>query len=407
MSASLEDRVGPRPQLLLTYDFPPLGGGIARWMGELARRYPPGALVVSTGQTLGSEATDPALPNPVDRIAVPSRRLRTGPGLVRWSRRAVKLARQYQVDFTWCGNIRPAAYPARWVLARTGTPYGVFVHGGDLLALQARAAHSKLKRRAARALLGSASVLVANSQWTRDLASQTVADLGLSFAPDQFRVVPLGADPDLFRPGLPVERVRSHYALPPGRWLITVARLVPHKGADTVLHALAILAPEFADLRYAVVGQGEHRAELETLARGLQIEDRVRFLADVPDRDLPGLYNLADLYVGMSRRMGRDVEGFGISLVEASACGLPVVARRSGGIADAVRDGETGVLLDSSNPEPLAATLRALLLDEPRRRALGRAGRHAVETYFNWDRVVRDLRAISREFGSVAKAGPP
>ena len=79
--------------LLLTYDFPPMGGGIARMMGEIGRRYPPGALVVSTGWFEGGNEFDAGFPHPVDRVAVPSHRLRTAQGLIRWGRRAATLAR--------------------------------------------------------------------------------------------------------------------------------------------------------------------------------------------------------------------------------------------------------------------------------------------------------------------------
>jgi phosphatidylinositol alpha-1,6-mannosyltransferase len=121
-------------------------------------------------------------------------------------------------------------------------------------------------------------------------------------------------------------------------------------------------------------------------------------LGGVSERDLPALYNLASVYVGVSRISERiGVEGFGISLVEASACGLPVVAGNSGGIPDAVRDGETGYLVPPEDPAALGATICRLLADPDGARRIGAAGRRAVETYYNWDRVVRDLRTIEAE----------
>src|SRR3954454_12140392 len=95
--------------LLLTYDFPPMGGGIARWMGELAKRYPAGSLVVSTGQQPNSAAVDRVLPNRVDRLPISSRRLRTVQGLMMWSRRVAGLVRAAGAEYIWCGNAKPAA----------------------------------------------------------------------------------------------------------------------------------------------------------------------------------------------------------------------------------------------------------------------------------------------------------
>ena len=391
------------PHLLLTYDFPPIGGGIARWMAELAKRYPAGSLVVSTGQSGDSSDVDAGFPNRVDRLGIPARRLRTIQGILLWSRRVAVLARSTDAEFIWCGNVKPAAYPAKWTMERTGVPYGILFHGGDLLILQHQIHQSAVKRTAAVALLSSAAVLVANSEWTRDRCLTVLSELGIDVPEDQVRVVPLGADPAFFRPGLDTRDVRTRYGLDGGRWLLSVARLTRHKGIDTALKALARLRPRYPDLRYAVVGSGEERESLEAEARELGVADQVRFLTDVPDRDLPALYNCAEIYLGVSRLMERRVEGFGISLAEASACGIPVIAGRSGGIPAAVRDGETGVLVDADGVEPVAEAVSGLLGDAPRRARLGAAGRRAVESYYNWDRVTADLRRIGHELGAAAR----
>lgn len=386
--------------LLLTYDFPPIGGGIARWMAELARRYPAGSLVVSTGQQGDASDVDAGFPNRVDRLAIPSGRLRTLQGILLWSRRVAVLARSIDASFIWCGNIKPAAYPAKWTMERTGTPFGILLHGGDLLILQHQVHQSTMKRKTAAALLGSAAVLVANSDWTRDRCLTLLSELDIDATPDRVRVVPLGADHEFFRPGLDTREVRARYGLGEGRWLLSVARLSRHKGIDTALQALARLRTRYPDLHYAVVGTGEEQAALAAEAQELGVADRVRFLTDVPDRDLPALYNTAEVYLGVSRLMEQRVEGFGISLAEASACGIPVVAGRSGGIPAAVRDGETGVLVDAESAAAVSEALSRLLDDPALRARLGAAGRRAVESHYNWDRVTRDLVRIGSELGA-------
>jgi len=395
------------PALLLTYDFPPMGGGIARLMGELARHFPPGSLLVSTGTMPRGDASDAGFPNPVDRVAIPARRLRTLRGLLFWSRRAMALAREHQPPFVWCGQLRPATYPAKWLNERLGIPYGILVHGGDLLGLQHKIHQSRVKRSTARSLLASAAVIIANSRWTRDLCHVVLGELGLDGHEGRVRIVPLGTDPDQFQPRPASERVRQRYGFGEGRWLLTVARLVPHKGVDVTLHALASLVADHPDLHYAVVGRGDHQASLEALAAELGLAQRVRFLTDVTDADLPAVYNAASLYVGVSRQAGLDVEGFGIALLEASASGLAVVAGRSGGIPDAVRDGETGVLVDAENHRAVAAAIRALLADPEGAARLGAQGRRAVMEYYNWDRVVADFAAIARELSASSPEAPP
>ena len=393
-----------RRSFLLTYDFPPMGGGIARLMGELTRHFPAGSLLVSTGTMTGSAATDATFPNPIDRISIPARRLRTLRGLLFWSRRVMTLAREHDPGFVWCGQLRPAAYPAKWLNERLRVPYGILVHGGDLLGLQHKIHQSRVKRSTAKSLLSSAAVIIANSKWTRDLCHVVLGELGLDDHEGRVRIIPLGTDPAQFRPAPASDAIRRRYGLDGGRWILTVARLVPHKGVDITLQALAGLAQGHPDLRYAVVGRGDHQDALESLARELRIEDRVRFLTDVSDADLPAIYNAADLYVGVSRQDGIDVEGFGISLLEASASGLAVVAGRSGGIPDAVRDGETGVLVDSENHRAVATAITALLADPTRRVRLGEQGRRAVVEHYNWDRVVADFMAIAAEFTAPGAA---
>jgi phosphatidylinositol alpha-1,6-mannosyltransferase len=372
-------------------------------MSEIALRYPSGELIVSTGAMPGSEASDLRFPNRVDRLSVPAGRLKTLQGLVQWSRRVTTLVTEHHSGFIWCGNLRPAAYPAKWAHERSGIPYGVIVYGGDLLALRINYLDSRIKRAAARALLGTAEVLVACSRWTHDLACDVLRELGLAERTGRVRVVPLGTDPEMFHPGLDPARLVEAHRLPPGRWLLTVARLVTHKGIDTTIRALGLLAPRFPDLRYAIVGQGGERGALEALARREGVEDRARFLTDIADDALPLAYALATVYVGVSRQTTKDVEGFGIALLEAQACGIPVVAGRSGGMPDAVQDGETGVLANSEDPASVAAAIAGFLDDPGRAGRFGEAGRAAVERFFNWARVVADLRAISAEARSARR----
>jgi phosphatidyl-myo-inositol dimannoside synthase len=386
-------------QFLLTHDFPPMGGGIARWMGELAKRRPAGSLVVSTGQHTGAEAYDRQLPNPVDRLSIPAGRLKTLQGTWRWSMRVESLARRLSPEFIWCGNLKPAAYPARWTKRRVGIPYGVFLHGGDLLILQRQSRGSIIKRRAARTLLESASVLVANSGWTAGLARTVLGDLGIGSEGDLIRTVPLGADPGLFRPGLDTGEVRRRYGLDRRRWLLSVARLTRHKGIDTALKALPRLAPDYPDLGYLIVGSGDYLENLQQLCRTLGLGERVRFLTQVSDLDLPALYNCAEIYLGLSRLMDERVEGFGISLVEASACGIPVIAGNSGGVSDAVRNGETGLLVAPEDLEEICSSIKQLLEQPQLASQLGMEGRKSVEGYYNWNRVSEDIARIGRELG--------
>ena len=342
-------------------------------MGEIALRYPPRTLVVSTGRYRDATASDARFPQPIDRAAIRATRLRTANGLALWAWRSGVLVRRHRPGFVWCGELKPAGYPARWIAARHRVPYGVFVYGTELLLLDAKIRRSAFKRWTANRLFGDAAVVVAISRWTADLARSVLDALGRRDAAEVVRTVPLGTDPSQFRPGLDAQRARDRYAMEGGPWVLTVARLEWHKGIDTVIKSLPAVRAAHPRVRYAIAGTGPRLAQLETLAREMGVADIVRFLGFVPDGDLPGLYNAADLYVGASRRYELMAEGFGISLVEASACGLAVVGGRSAGVVDAVRDGETGLVVE---PEPgaVAQGIATLLGDPARRARLGAGG---------------------------------
>ena len=360
-------------------------------MGEIALRYPPRSLLVSTGVYEHSAASDARFPQVIDRVGIRATRLRTIQGLALWTWRARRLAAQWTPGFAWCAELKPAAYPARWLRI----PYGIIVHGTELLLIEEKIRRSRFKRRTAGGILGKAAVLVAISRWTADLARKVLESLDLDVP---IEIVHLGTTPSYFRPGVDTSQVRQKYGLNGGPWLLTVARLEWHKGIDTVMKALPAIRAMHPATRYAIVGMGDLLPKFQQLHRELGLGDAVRFLTGVPDDDLPAIYNAADLYVGASRRYDLLAEGFGIALVEASASGLAVVGGRSGGVPDAVREGETGILVDPDDPAAVAAGINELLTNPERRKQLGAAGRKAVETYYNWDRVVSDLRQIDQKY---------
>jgi phosphatidylinositol alpha-1,6-mannosyltransferase len=315
------------------------------------------------------------------------------PGLLRWARVARTVAEEPPgAAFVWVGNVKPAGYVARWLRARAGIPYGLMVHGLDLGLLREQTRRSVRKRVLAQTIIANAAGTVANSHWTAERFRALATELDLPGAASRIRVIPLAADPTRFCPA------GSRYDLGTGRWLLTVARLVPHKGVDTAIAALATLLPRLPDLSYAVAGDGPDRQRLGRLAEHLGVAGRVRFLGAVPEERLPALYRAADLYVGLSREEGAEAEGFGLALVEAQACGVPVVAGRSGGIPDSVQDGVSGILVPPGDALGAARSIDDLLRDPGRRAAMGGAGRRGVEERLNWERVVRELGLAAEAF---------
>jgi phosphatidylinositol alpha-1,6-mannosyltransferase len=147
------------------------------------------------------------------------------------------------------------------------------------------------------------------------------------------------------------------------------------------------------DMQYAIVGDGPERARLEALARELGVERAVQFAGAV--LDVVPWYQACDVFVMMSRDREGEVEGFGIAFAEAGACGKPVIGGRSGGTAEAVLDGVTGILVDGERA--LAETIVNLLTDRETAARMGRVGRERAERELSLAVAVQRLRSVAAE----------
>lgn len=212
-------------------------------------------------------------------------------------------------------------------------------------------------------------------------------------------VVPNFVDDDAFTPMSAERRAAMLHQLGVPDEALTVgiiANLSPVKDHQTLLHAVALLAPRWPRLHVVLIGDGECRTQLEWLARDLEIECRVHFAGLRPN--VPNLHHLFAISVLCSRS-----EGFPNSIVEAMAAARPVVATDVGGVADAVSHGETGVLVPPANPPRLAAAIEELLLDPERRQLLGSAGLRHARTRYGASTVLQSLEAVyTRLLGAAA-----
>jgi len=211
-------------------------------------------------------------------------------------------------------------------------------------------------------------------------------------------VVPCGVDIDTFAPDGPVAERGSRLRV------LSIGRLVPRKGFDTVIRALAAM-PD-AELLIAggpaaeeLAGDREAR-RLQQLARRLGLDDRVRLVGAVPRPDMPALLRSADLVV-----CAPWYEPFGIVPLEAMACGVPVVATAVGGFVDTVVDGATGTLVPPRRPEALAGAMRKLLAEPFWREAYGTAGVDRARSRYSWQRVAADTMTVYEQV--LGKAAVP
>jgi phosphatidyl-myo-inositol dimannoside synthase len=395
----------PVRHLFVTQDFPPDAGGMARRHVELCRRFAPESVAVSTVATADGGQFDLGEPYVIERRPFPFAAAKRFLHQVTWANALVRHCRA-GIDVMHLGNIRPCGYAVAMATRRVRVPYLVYVNGGDLLRERQKALASATKRWSARDILGRASGLVANSAWTAALAREVLAAVGVSHPPP-VAAIDLGTDPVQFHPSRDSGQLRGRLGIGDAPLLLAVARLVPHKGQDMAIRALARLGDDAADTHgtagrrgaphLVLVGDGPDADRLRVLADALGVGARVHLTGPLADEALADAYASANVFVGLSRVDNAiNAEGFGISFVEAAASGTPAVAGDSGGVRAAVRDGETGLVVDASDVEAVAAALHELLTNDERRTRMGIAARDAVERHYNWDRVARETLEFTR-----------
>lgn len=302
------------------------------------------------------------------------------PGALSQHIRLARALRRLRPAVVHCGRLLPEGIPAMLAAATARLPFMPWVHGEEInSALQSRE-HTLLLR----LVLRRARLLVASSGNGRAVLET------LGVHRDKVRVVYPGVEAFRFATARPIRRAD-------GPIILTVGRLQRRKGHDLILQALPDVLRRHPSLHHVIVGEGEERPRLEALARELGIAASVTFVGEVPQNELPGYFAGCDVFVMPNRVDNGDFEGFGIVFLEAAAAGRPVIGGRSGGVPEAVEEGQTGLLVGGTDAAELARGLDVLLSDEQRRRRMGEAGRLRVEQRFTWEASAAGLRAAHLE----------
>jgi phosphatidylinositol alpha-1,6-mannosyltransferase len=363
------------PTLVMTGHFPPEMGGVQTFTWELVRRLPADRLVVIAPAWPGAAEFDAGLGFPVVR--------RHGYLLFRQLRR---LIRRYGLTAGWITAMAPFGLYSPLVRAAGARRLVASSHGQELGWV--RAVPTRLAMR----------VMTRTIDTLTYLNETTLAQLR-PVVHDETGLVPLpgGVDGDRFAPEVDAGAVRDKYALGGGAVVVSVSRLVRRKGHDVLLRAWHQVVRQQPRARLLIVGDGPMRRRLaEQAAR--EFGDSVVLTGPVPAAELPMHYAAGDVFVAPCRdeRHHLQTEGLGLSTLEAAASGLPVVVGRSGGSAEPVRHRQTGLLVDATRPEAVAAALLDLLAQPGRARVMGAAGRRWVLQHWSWDVAAARLAATLR-----------
>jgi phosphatidylinositol alpha-1,6-mannosyltransferase len=355
-------------------------GGSGRWLWELYRRLRREDILIFAGEVAGGAEFDCAHDVRVRRLPL---------SLANWGMLKPAAARAYlglagevirtireeSVKAVHCGRCLPEGMIAALARWRTGVPFVCYAHGEELT-------YGRQSRELAvlmRFVFARARAVIGNSRNTlRMLAEEWRVP-----APKLVLMHP-GVDSSRFHPAVRDASVRRRLGWGDRPVVLTVGRLQERKGHDAVLRSLPEIRSKVPNVLYAIVGDGERRGPLLELAAREDVLNHVVFHGELDDEETLECYQQCDLFVLPNRRVGHDIEGFGMVLVEAQSCGKPVVAGSSGGTAETMQAPETGLLLDCENPRAIAATFIDLLRDPERCARMGHAARAWAVDQFDW-----------------------
>ena len=370
--------------LLVSNDFPPRRGGIQSYLQELVDH-----LVAAGTHTLTVYAPSWKGADDFDRnagyevVRHPGTLMLPVPSV---AGRMRQLIESHDADTVWFGAAAPLALMAP--LARDAGAGRVIAstHGHEVGWSMLPLARTALRR------IGTGTDVVTYiSRYTRGrFASAFGADAALEHLPS-------GVDTDRFAPDeVARAELRARYRLGERPVVGCVSRLVPRKGQDMLIRAMPAIRQRVPGAALVIVGGGPYRTSLRRLAHRFGVAEHVVFTDGVPSDELPAHHALADVFAMPCRTRGggMDVEGFGIVYLEASATGVPVVAGRSGGAPETVRDGETGVVVDGWDVGAIAASVSDLLADPHRAARMGEAGRRWVLDSWQWSTQAQRLAEL-------------
>ena len=256
------------------------------------------------------------------------------------------------------------------------------LHGSDVFGLR-----RPIFRLPNKFAIRHADICTANSRATAKKALQIAACRNLM-------IIPMGVDLNHFQKTTEVGDLRKKLRLD-GQVILSVGRLIDLKGTDYLIKALPKVLLRFPQTKALIIGSGPQKSYLLNLAKELHIKDSVVFIGQIPHSQMAKYYSLADVFVlpSITNKMG-ETEGFGVVLLEAMACGLPVIGSDTGGIPDIIKDGETGLLFRQKDSPDLANQIIKLLTDGDLGKKMVANARNLIETQFSWEIVAERFMEV-------------
>ena len=376
--------------LFITLEFAPSGGGVGRMYRDFCRGWPKKDILVWTA------SADKNLKH--DTCQDENYEILTNPFLYNWIWprwipglfRLYLIIKKHNVSFIIVGQVLPLGTLAWLINHILKIPYAVFVHGMDI----AQSFNGGHRQILIKKILSNADFIICANGYARSLAMKlglTANRLKILYPPPSIRLRP---EAEL------MDNLRRQYGLSGQPVLLTIGRRVRRKGHETVIRALEEVWRTYPALIYIIIGEGPSRARLKVMRIISSRPHQIKFMGEVSDEESAAWLSLSTVFIMTPLELpGGDVEGFGIVYLEAGYYGKPVIASRTGGVEEAVKDGVTGILVEQNDVSKTAAAIIKLLSDTSLAESMGWAGRERIEKEFSQEKFAKKVCDL---YGDIA-----
>ena len=373
------------PVLFVTNDFGPRAGGIETFIIGLIERRPVGQTIVYTSAQANSEQYDAdwlaqygvRVIRDRSKILLPTPRV---------AFHLKKIIRKEGITTAAFGSAAPLGLLSAG-MKRAGVVRTVaLTHGHEVWWARVFPFNLLLRR------IGSTvDVLTYLGEFTRNAISK---GLTAKAQASMVKIAP-GIDVEHFIP-TDATVLRNSLGLSDKKVIVSVGRLVHRKGQDHLIEAMPEILKSIPQAHLLLVGEGPYREHLQTLVKKHNLEASVTFIGRIQYKDLPTYICVGDIFAmpSRSRLMGLEVEGLGIVYLEASSCGLPVLAGDSGGAPDALVQNETGLVVNGTDDQQIATAAIKLLTNIELSKKMGRAGRQWIIDNWRWEIWSKDFEKL-------------
>ncbi len=371
--------------LIITLEYPPQIGGIATFCHQLAKAFDPAQTIMLAPEMKGDKEWDE---DNVEYTLI--RKKLYFPKFIwpRWIRLFFivrKIVKKYKVELIMVHHVLPVGYIGLLMKRFFKIPFIVFSHGTDIVA----ATQTSWKKKMATRVIKECEQVIFNSNNLKRRLLRVLPQ----FEPISTVMYPC-PDKEFFVPAdeKAIQKLRDELALEGKQVILSIGRIDDGKGFPHMVRIIPKVLEKVPHLVWVIIGEGPKRAEMYNEIRKYNLQNVVRYLGMVPHEQIKKYYYLADVFALFTHPDEGREEGLGLVFLESAACGLPVVAGKSGGVVEAVQHAQTGLVVDVIQNLPAAGEgLVQMLTNKDFARRMGEAGQQRIKSTFVWDNQIKVL----------------